>query len=56
MGEFKPQAIDAIKDPSEIRVLIWINNQFLHVPLLEILKPMQTQIDALKARVTALGG
>jgi len=56
MAEFKPQAIAEISDPTQIRVMIWINDQMVHVPLTEVLKSMQVQIDALKVRVTALGG
>ncbi len=43
----KIPAIEAIKDPALIRVVIQINGELVHVPLSEILK-------ALDARVTAL--
>lgn len=49
-----PQAISEITDPDEIRVLIFINNQQIHVPLNALVKHLQDQIDALDARVTAL--
>lgn len=52
--KFAIPAIGEIKNPDEIRVVIFINGQFVHVPLNEILKSLKAQIDDLDARVTAL--
>jgi hypothetical protein len=49
-----PQAISEITDPDEIRVLIFINNQQIHVPLNALVKHLQDQIDALDARIDVL--
>lgn len=49
-----PQAISGITDPENVRVLLFINNQWVHCPLNALLEHIQVQIDALDARVTAL--
>ena len=48
------QAISGISDPEKIRVVLFINNEFVHAPLPALLKHLQDQIDALESRVTAL--
>lgn len=52
--KFPIQAISDISDPDAIRVVIFINGEFVHVPLRALLADLQAQIDALDARVTAL--
>lgn len=47
-------AVSQISSPDDIRVVLFINNQFVHCPLNALLQHMQDQIDALDARVTAL--
>lgn len=49
-----PQAISDIQNPSEIRVVIFINNEFVHVPLNALLKEVAQDIQDLDTRVTAL--
>lgn len=49
-----PPAISEVTDPDEIRVLIFINNEFVHVPLNALVKHLQDQIDALDARIDVL--
>lgn len=49
-----PQAISGITDPENVRVLLFINNQWVHCPLSALLEHIQDQIDALDARVTVL--
>lgn len=49
-----PPAISEITDPDEIRVVIFINNEFVHAPLNALVKRLQDQIDALDARVSIL--
>jgi hypothetical protein len=49
-----PQAISGITDPENVRVLLFINNQWVHCPLNALLEHIQSQIDALDARVTVL--
>lgn len=49
-----PQAISEIANPDEIRVLIFINNQQVHVSLNALVKHLQDQIDALDARIDVL--
>jgi hypothetical protein len=52
--KFPLQAISEIADPEKIRVVIFINGEFVHVPLSALLAHIQTQVDGLDARVTAL--
>ncbi len=54
MTQYTPQAISDITDPDEIRVVIFINNEFVHVPLKALLKELEAEVDALDTRVTAL--
>jgi chaperonin cofactor prefoldin len=49
-----PQAISEIDDPEKIRVVLFINNQFVHVPLPALVSHLTARIDDLEARVTAL--
>lgn len=49
-----PAAISEISDPEKIRVVIFINNEFVHVPLPALVAHLMTQIDALEARVLDL--
>lgn len=49
-----PQAISAVTDTAMIRVVLFINNEFVHVPLNALLKETTDRIAALEARVTAL--
>jgi hypothetical protein len=52
--KFPIHAISEIADPEKIRVVIFINGEFVHVPLKALLAGLQAQIDDLDARVTAL--
>jgi hypothetical protein len=52
--KFPIQAISEIANPEKIRVVIFINGEFVHVPLKALLADLQAQIDDLDARVTAL--
>lgn len=52
--KFSLQAISEIADPEKIRVVIFINNELIHVPLTAITQPLIAEIEALKIRVTAL--
>ena len=52
--KFPIQAISEIADPEKIRVVIFINGEFIHVSLPALVAHIQEQIDALDARVTAL--
>ncbi len=54
MTQYTPQAISDITDPDEIRVVIFINNEFVHVPLKALLKELEAEVDAIDTRVTAL--
>jgi hypothetical protein len=49
-----PQAISEITEPENIRVVLFINNQFVHVPLLALVSDLIARIDDLEARVSAL--
>lgn len=51
---YTPQAISDINNPDEIRVVIFINNEFVHVPLMALLKDLRATTDDLETRVTAL--
>lgn len=51
---YTPQAISDINDPDEIRVVIFINNEFVHVPLKALLKELEAEVDSLDTRVTTL--
>lgn len=51
---YTPQAISDIQNPDEIRVVIFINNELVHVPLKALLKELQAEVDSLDTRVTAL--
>lgn len=53
---YTPQAISDINNPDEIRVVIFINNEFVHVPLMALLKNLEQEITDLDARVTDLEG
>lgn len=50
------QAIRDIQNPEEIRVVIFINNELVHVPLTALLKIVNQDINDLDNRVTALEG
>lgn len=52
--KFALQAISEIADPDKIRVVIFINNELIHVPLKAITQPILDEIEALNVRVTAL--
>lgn len=52
--KFTLQAISEISDQTKIRVVIFINNELVHVPLSAITQPLLDEIEALKVRVTAL--
>lgn len=47
-------AISDIADPDSVRVVIFINNQTVHVPLAALLKEVVAAIADLEARVTDL--
>lgn len=53
---YTPQAISDITNPDEIRVVIFINNELVHVPLMALLKNLEQEITDLDARVTDLEG
>lgn len=48
------QAISDITSPDDIRVVIFINNELIHVPLMALLRELQNKVDDLDTRVTAL--
>jgi len=54
--QFKPtaSAISEISDPDQIRMVLFINNQFVHAPLPAVVAHLMALIDDLEARVTAL--
>lgn len=49
-----PPAISEITDPEQIRVVLFINNEFVHAPLPAIVAHLMTLIEDLEARVTDL--
>jgi|EndMetStandDraft_7_1072992.scaffolds.fasta_scaffold725257_2 hypothetical protein len=49
-----PPAISEISDPEKIRVVLFINNEFVHAPLPALVAHLMTLIDALEARVLDL--
>lgn len=49
-----PSAISDITAPDEIRVVLFINNEFVHAPLPALVAHLVAEIVDLKARVTAL--
>ncbi len=49
---YTPQAISDINDPNEIRVVIFINNEFVHVPLMALLKDIEASPPARYSRRT----
>lgn len=51
---FPIDAISDVSDPSKVRVVLFINNRFVHVPLLALLKDVQQQIDAIEAQIADL--
>lgn len=50
----KMPPISDVTDTSKIRVVIFINEQQVHVPLSALLKDVVADIAALDARITAL--
>lgn len=54
VGQLTAPAISEITDPDQIRVVLFINNEFVHAPLPAILAHLMTLIEDLEARVTAL--
>lgn len=54
MDRFTIDAISGITNPEEIRVVLFINNRFVHAPLLALVQHLQDQIDALEADIAAL--
>lgn len=51
---FTMPAIGEVDDPDQIRVVIFINNRLVHVPLNELVKHLVTRIDDIDTRVTDL--
>jgi hypothetical protein len=51
---FTMPAIGEISDPTQIRVVIFINNKPVHAPLSELLKHLVVRLDDLEDRVTDL--
>jgi hypothetical protein len=51
---FTLPAIGEISDPDQIRVVLFINNQFVHAPLTELIKHLLARIEDLETRVTDL--
>lgn len=49
-----PPAISDITNPDEIRVVLFINNQFVHAPLPALVANLLARIEDLEARVTDL--
>lgn len=52
--QFPIDAISDITDPTKVRVVLFINNRLVHVPLLALLKDVQQQIDAIEAEIADL--
>lgn len=53
----KPQEVSAIsdiKDIENVRVILYYNSRFVHVPLSSLLKDLQSKVNELDTRVTAL--
>lgn len=46
-----PFAAPGISDQQKIRVVLFANNQTIHVPLMALLTPLQTEIDRMKERI-----
>lgn len=51
---FPLAAISAISEPEKIRVVLFINQQMVHAPLLALLQPLLDRIADLEERVTDL--
>lgn len=51
---FPLQAISEIADAEKVRVVIFINGEFVHAPLTALLADLLSQIADLEARVAAL--
>lgn len=52
--QFTIPAIGEVSDPDQIRVVIFVNNRWVHAPLNELVKHLVTRLDDLEARVTDL--
>ncbi|SOC40098.1 hypothetical protein SAMN05892877_1072 [Rhizobium subbaraonis] len=52
--KFPIQAISDVSDPETIRVVIFINGEFVHVPLSALLKALRQDLTALEGRVEDL--
>lgn len=50
----KMPAVSDVTDPSKIRVVIFINDRQVHVPLSALLKEVTADLAVLEARVTDL--
>jgi len=49
-----PFAASGISDQNKIRVVLFANNQTIHVPLTALLAPLQTEVDLIKERICNL--
>jgi polyhydroxyalkanoate synthesis regulator phasin len=47
-------AISEITDPEKIRVVLFINNSFVHAPLPALVRQMNEKIEALEEQVSDL--
>lgn len=52
--KFPIQAISDVANPETIRVVIFINGEFVHVPLSALLKTLVQEVADLEDRVEAL--
>lgn len=46
-----PSAISGIKDPEKIRVVLYVNNQFVHAPLNALLEKLFKRIAILEDKM-----
>jgi hypothetical protein len=52
--QFQIDAISGITDPESIRVVLLINDRFVHAPLPSLIGHLLTRIEELEERVTDL--
>jgi len=50
-----PFPVGRINNPAKIRVLVYANNQFAHIALAEITRPLEDRIAELEARIISTG-
>lgn len=54
MDQFTPDAISGVSGPDKIRVVLFINNRFVHAPLTELVQHLTDRIETLEAQVADL--